>query len=287
MKNLNATWNDFSTQTFQREVSFQVSSDFLTDEGQTKAQMATLGQEKKNLWSELQEHRVNAVESNPRTVDQNQKRKTNFNMILRLLPPKRTYPKLVLQEDTRQRSEKGHVYSGLQQKTRIDHGSEQWLRGQDIQRRDQNYTNDGPTRTFTTAYQKFSPRPNFAYGVNDLNNRRSYDQCPNQSINRSDGNRSPSGSSNNHNENWRNNTSFSHSPRTQRRDSSQNISYCQPRSNQPNNSAFGRSDNQPTTGFTPYEQKILQNSNQTSSNIVRFIGTDTINELSDLCSLNY
>ena len=237
MKNRNATWNDFATQTFQREVSFQVSSDFLTDEGQTEAQMTTLGQEKKNLWPELQEHRVNAVESNPRTVDPNQKRKTNCNMILQLLPPKRTYPKLVLQEDTRQRSEKVTFTRDWNKKRGLDYGSEQWLRGQDLQRRDQNYTNNGPMRSFTTAYQKFSRRPNFAYGVNDPNNGRPYDQCPNQSFNRSDGNRSPNGSSNNHNEKWRNNTSFSHSPRTQRRDFSQNNSYCQPRSNQPNNSA--------------------------------------------------
>ena len=35
--------------------------------------MATLGQEMKNLRSELQKHRVNAVEGNSRTVDPNQK----------------------------------------------------------------------------------------------------------------------------------------------------------------------------------------------------------------------
>ena len=49
MENLNATWNDFSTRIIQRDVSFQVSPNFLNDEEQTKAQMATLGQEMKNL----------------------------------------------------------------------------------------------------------------------------------------------------------------------------------------------------------------------------------------------
>ena len=40
--------------------------------------------------------------------------------------------------------------------------------------------------------------------------------------------------------------------------------------------------------FAPYEQKFPQNNNQTSSNVVRFTTTDdTINELSDLCPLNY
>ena len=42
------------------------------------------------------------------------------------------------------------------------------------------------------------------------------------------------------------------------------------------------------TSLTPYEQKFTQNNNQTSSNVVRFNTTDdTINELSDLCPLNY
>ena len=64
LENPNATWNDFSTGIIQRDASFQVSSNFLNDEKQTKAQMATLGQEMKNLRSELQEHRVNTVEGN-------------------------------------------------------------------------------------------------------------------------------------------------------------------------------------------------------------------------------
>ena len=77
MENPNATSNDFSTRIIQRDVSFQVSSNFLNDEEQTKVQMATLGQEMKNLRSELQEHRVKAVEGNSRTVDPNQKGRQN------------------------------------------------------------------------------------------------------------------------------------------------------------------------------------------------------------------
>ena len=72
MENPNATWKDFSTRIIQRDVSIQVSSIFLHDEEQTKTQMATLRQEMKNLRSELQEHRVNAVEGSSRTVDPNQ-----------------------------------------------------------------------------------------------------------------------------------------------------------------------------------------------------------------------
>ena len=73
MENANATWNDFSTRILQRDLSFQVSSNFLNDEEQTKAQMATLGQEMENLRSELQEHRVSALERTAQTGAPNQK----------------------------------------------------------------------------------------------------------------------------------------------------------------------------------------------------------------------
>ena len=43
MENLNPTRNEFSTRIILRDVSFQVSSNFLNDEEQTKAQMAPLG----------------------------------------------------------------------------------------------------------------------------------------------------------------------------------------------------------------------------------------------------
>ena len=105
MKKPNATRNDFSTRIIQRDVSFQVSFNFLNDEDQTKAHMATLGQVMKNLRSKLQEHRVNAVEESSRAVDPNQKRKTECYTFLQLLPHKRTYSKLMPQEDTGRRTE--------------------------------------------------------------------------------------------------------------------------------------------------------------------------------------
>ena len=51
-----STWNDFSTRIIQRDVSYQVSSNFLNDEEKTKVQLASLGQEMKNLRSEIQDH---------------------------------------------------------------------------------------------------------------------------------------------------------------------------------------------------------------------------------------
>ena len=76
LEHSNATWNDFSTRIIQRDVSYQVSSNFLNDEEQTKVQLASLGQELKNLRSELHEHQVNALE-NSRQPDTNQKGRQN------------------------------------------------------------------------------------------------------------------------------------------------------------------------------------------------------------------
>ena len=87
-------------------------------------------------------------------------------------------------------------------KRRADHGSEQLTRGQDFQRRNQDYNNDGPIRIFPTSYGSFSPKPNFAYENYHANNRGSYDQRPNQPFNRNDGNRSRNESFNNLNGNW-------------------------------------------------------------------------------------
>ena len=77
MEHPNATWNDFSTHLTNEEVSYQVSTSFLNDEEQNKAQMASLDKNKKNLRTELKEHRINALEGNQRPVDPNQKGRQN------------------------------------------------------------------------------------------------------------------------------------------------------------------------------------------------------------------
>ena len=72
MKRPNATWNDFCTQITQKELILGVSSFFLSYEEQTKPKLATLGQEIKNLQSELKEYHVNAVAVTSRTFHPNQ-----------------------------------------------------------------------------------------------------------------------------------------------------------------------------------------------------------------------
>ena len=64
MEHPNGTGNDLSTHLINKDVSYQVSTSFLNDEEQNKAQMAPLGQELKNLRTELKEHRISALEGN-------------------------------------------------------------------------------------------------------------------------------------------------------------------------------------------------------------------------------
>ena len=60
-----------------KDVSYQVSTSFLNDEEQNKAQMASLGQKLKNLRTELEEHRKNALEGNQKPIEPNQKASQN------------------------------------------------------------------------------------------------------------------------------------------------------------------------------------------------------------------
>ena len=74
----NATRNDFSTHNIQQDLMLQVSSNFLHDVEQIKIELATLGQEKRNLRVELQEYRLIAMEekSRPWAPTKKEKQKT-------------------------------------------------------------------------------------------------------------------------------------------------------------------------------------------------------------------
>ena len=72
MERPNATWNNFCDQINQNDLILEVSSTVLTHEAQTKAELATLGQEIKNLRSQLKEYHVNAVAVTSRTFHRNQ-----------------------------------------------------------------------------------------------------------------------------------------------------------------------------------------------------------------------
>ena len=74
----NATWNDFWSQINQKELILELSSTFLSYEEQTKAELATIGWEIKNLRSELEEYHFKAVAVTSRTFhpDQQGRHKT-------------------------------------------------------------------------------------------------------------------------------------------------------------------------------------------------------------------
>ena len=72
MERPNATWNNFCAHIIQKDLILEVSSTFLSHEAQIKAELAALGQEIKNLRSELKEYHVNAVAVTSRTFQFNQ-----------------------------------------------------------------------------------------------------------------------------------------------------------------------------------------------------------------------
>ena len=147
MENPNATRNDFSTRIIQRDVSFQVSANFLNDEEPTQVQTATLGQEMKNLRAELQEHRVNAVEGTTRPIDPKQKGRQNATRFCNYCRTNGLTPswcrKKIRDEELRrienERTAKRVTFTQDYNKKRgPEHGSDQGTRDQDFQRRDQN-----------------------------------------------------------------------------------------------------------------------------------------------------
>ena len=75
MEYQNAAWNDFPTHNIQKDVMLQVSSNFLHDVEQIKAELTTLSQEMGNLRGQIQEHRLKAMEGNFRPWAPTQKGK--------------------------------------------------------------------------------------------------------------------------------------------------------------------------------------------------------------------
>ena len=255
-------------------MSFRVSSSFLNDEEQTKAELASLGQEMKNLRTELQEHRVNAVEGTSEPVDPNRKGRQNATRFCNYCRTNGHTPswcrKKIRDEELKKienerTAEKRVTFTQDYNKKRgPSHGSGQWNNNQNS-----------------------SYRPNSYYGQENQNRGQFLDRRSDQFPNKNDGNRSNNGNFNSQSGTWRNNENFSRSPSGQRRDLSQGNSFRRPQPFQPRNSPFRRSDANPITSSSSYEQKFPQSNNQTSTNVVRFTTTDDcINVLSDLCPLN-
>ena len=255
-------------------MSFQVPSDFLNDEEQSKAELASLGQETKNIRTELQEHRVNIVEGTSKPVDPNQKGRQNATRFCIFCRTNGHTPswcrKKIRDEESKKienerTAEKGVTFAqDYNKKREPSHGSGQWNNNQNS-----------------------SHRPNSYYGKENQNRGRLFDRRSDQLPNRNDGNRLNNGSFNSQSGTWRNNGIFSRSPSGQNRDFSQGISFRRPQLFQSRNSLFRISGGNPAPSSSSYEQNIPQSNNQASTNVVRFTTTDDcINVLSDLCPLN-
>ena len=122
----------------------------------------------RNLGSELQEYRVDAVDGTPPTVDPNQKRRQNATRFCNYRRTNGISPiwcrkkirdeKLRQIENGRTAERKATFTQDYNKNQGPDHGLEQWTRGQGFRRKNQNYTNEGFTRKSPTAYQNFSPK---------------------------------------------------------------------------------------------------------------------------------
>ena len=291
MEHPNATWNDFSTHLINKDVSYQVSTSFLNDEEQNKAQMASLGQELKNLRTELKEHRINALEGNQRTVDPNQKGRQNATRFCGYCRTNGHTPnycrKKIRDEEIKKlqneaTAEKRVTFTQDYNKRRgPSHGSGNWTG-----RNDGNGTMMSTPRSFTRGnFRPSNQNPN-SFRQNRPSERRDYSS----SNNRYDNYRanSPYQSNQDHSRNWGSNNDHSRSPSTSRQDSSFTDFRNQPRSNSPNPSVFNRFGNRDPSNNISYEKKFPTSNNSIQPNVVRFTTTeDEINELSGLCPLNY
>ena len=256
----NATWNDFSTHLINKDVSYQVSTSFLNDEKQNKAQMASLGQELKNLRTELKEHRANALEGNQRPVDPNQKGRQNatrFCGYCRTNGHNPNYCRKKMRDEEIKKlqneatAEKKVTFTqDYNKRRRPSHGYGNWTSW-----------NDGNAAMMSTP-RSFT-RGNFRPSNQNPNNFRQirlFEQCDYRNNNNDRYNdyraRSPYQSNRDQSRNWGNNNKYSQSPSASRHDSSFTDSRGQPRSNSPNPLVFNRFGNRDPSNNIAYVKKI-------------------------------
>ena len=292
MEHRNATWYDFSTHLINKDVSYQVSTSFLNGEEQNKAQMASLGQELKNLRTELKEHRINALEGNQRPVDPNQKGRQNATRFCGYCRTNGHTPnycrKKMRDEEIKNlqneaTAEKKVTFTQDYNKRRgPSHGSGNWA-----SRRDSNGAMMPNPRSFSRgSFRPNNQNPNTSRQSGSFE-RRDY---PNNNNDRYNDYRARSlyQSEEGQSRNWGSNNNYSRSPSAPRKNPSFTDPRGQPRSNLPNPSVFNRFGNRDPSNNISYETKFPTSNNGNQPNVVRFTTTDDeINELSGLCPLNY
>ena len=292
MEHPNATWKDFSTHLINEDVSYQVSTSFLNDEEQNKAQMASLGQELKNLRSELKEHRINALDGNQRPVVPNQK---GGRIATRFCGYCRTngrtlnyYRKKMRDEEIKQMQNEATAEKKItftqdyNKRRRPSLGS-----GNRTSRNDGNGAMMSTPRSFTRGnFRPSNQNPN-NFRQNRSSERGDYTNNNNDRYNDYRA-RSPYQSNQDKYRNWRSNNNYSRSPSMSRQESPFTDFRNQPRSNSPNLSVFNRFGNRDPSKNIPYDKKFPTSNDGNQPNVVRFTTTDDeINGLSGLCPLDY
>ena len=294
MEHPNATWNDFSTHLINKDVFYKVSTSFLNDEEQNKAQMTSLGQKLKNLRTELKEYRINASEGNQRHVDPNQKGRRNQNAT-RFCGYCRTngytpsYCRKKIRDEEVQKlqneatAEKKVTFTqDYNERRGPSHGSGNWAGRND---------NNGAVMSTPRSFTRGNFRPN-SQNPNTFRQSRPFERrdYPNNNNDRYNDYRARSQYQLEQDQprNWGSNNNYSRSPSTSRQDSSFTDFRRQPRSSSPNPSVFNRFGNRDPSNNIPYDKKFPTSNDSNQPNIVRFKTTDDeVNGLSGLCPLDY
>ena len=288
----NANWNDFSTNLINKDVSYQVSTSFLNDEEQNKAQMASFGQELKNLRTELKENRINSLEGNQRTVDPNQKVRQNAERFCGYCRTNGHTPDYCRKKMRDEEIQKLQNEATAEKKVTF---TQDYNKGRGPSHKSGNWTsrNDGNGAMMST--QRSFTRRNFRPSNQNPNNFRQ-----NRSSERGDYTnnnndryndyraRSPYQSKQDQSKNWGSNNNHSRSPSMSRQESSFGDFRNQPRSNSPNPSVFNQFANRDPGNNIHYDKKFPTSNDGNQPNVVKFTTTDDeINGLSGLCLLNY
>ena len=281
----NATWNDFPTHLINKDVSYQVFTSFLNDKEQNKAQIASLGQDLKNLRTDLKEHRVNDLEGNQRPVDPNQKGRQNATRFFGYCRTNGHTPNYCRKKMRDEEIKKLQNEATAEKKVTFT---------QDYnKRRGPSHRNDGngsmmsTLRSFTGGNFRPSNQNSNNFRQNRSSGRRDYTDNNNGRCNDYRA-RSPYQSNYDQSRNWGSTNNYSRSPLTSRQESFFTDSRGQLGSISPNPSVFNRFGNRDPSNNISYEKKFPTSNNSNQPNVVRFTTTDDeINELSGLCPLNY
>ena len=285
-------WNDFSTHLINKDVSYQVSTSFLNDEEQSKAQKASLGHELENPRTELKEHRINALEGNQRPVDPNQKERQNAKRVCgycRTNGPTPNYCRKNIRDEEIKKLQneataenKVTFTQDYNKKRGPSHGSGNWTRRNDDNGammptpRSVTRGNFRPDIPNSNNFRQNRPFEQGDYTINNIDRYSDYRA------------RSPYQSNQDQSRNWGNTDNYPRSPSMSRQDLSFTDSRRQPRSNSPNTSVLNRFGNRDPSSNIPYDKKFPTSNNGHQPNVVRFTTTDDeTNELSGLCPLNY